>query len=229
MIPLVVIRPAPGCDATVGAARAMGLEAQAWPLFAIRPLEWEAPDPATIDGLLIGSANAMRQGGPALDLYIGKPVWCVGKITALAAKARGHDVIAVGEGGLQALLDGMPPGQRRLLRLAGRERVVLHPPAGTTLIERVVYASEPQPLAPGLARLLERPVLVLLHSAEAARHFASLCPDRANVSLACLAPRIAEAAGEGWRALEALEKPDDAALLALAARMCQDGSPSGKG
>ena len=53
MTPLIVIRPQPGCDASVAAARAFGLVAQGHPLFEVRPLEWDAPDPASFDALLI--------------------------------------------------------------------------------------------------------------------------------------------------------------------------------
>ena len=78
-----------------------------------------------------------------------------------------------------------------------------------------------------LMRVLVGPV-VLLHSAAAARHLAELCTqdgiDRATIALACLGPRIAEAAGAGWREVGVASRPDDAALLALAARMCQSAA-----
>ena len=43
MIPLAIIRPQPGNAATVAAARARGLDAQGFPLFAVTPLAWQAP------------------------------------------------------------------------------------------------------------------------------------------------------------------------------------------
>ena len=45
MIPLIVIRPQPGCDASVAAARARGLDAHGFPLFAVRALDWQPPAP----------------------------------------------------------------------------------------------------------------------------------------------------------------------------------------
>jgi uroporphyrinogen-III synthase len=225
----IVIRPEPGCAATVAEARAMGLEAHGFPLFAVRPLAWDAPDPASVDALLIGSANAPRHAGAALSRYAGKPAYAVGEATAEAARAAGLTVVATGRGGLQALLEGIVPAHRRLLRLAGHERVDLVPPDGIELAERVVYASETQPMPEALGRLLTARALphscVALHSAKAARHFAAevdrLAIPRARIRLVALAPRIAAAAGTGWASLGTASETTDQALLALAHRLCQ--------
>jgi uroporphyrinogen-III synthase len=222
MKPVIVIRPQSGCDATVAAARALGLEAHGFPLFAVAPVAWRAPEPDSFDALLLGSANALRHGGAALADYAGKPAYAVGRTTAEAASGAGFDVIATGQGGLQSVLELIHPEHRRLLRLSGRERVMLSAPAGIALAERTVYASEPQPMPPALAALLANPAIVLLHSAEAARHFAELCDSRTDIALAVIGPRVAEAVGQGWRALGIATDPDDTALLALASRMCQD-------
>lgn len=225
MIPLIVIRPQPGCDATVTAAREIGLEAHGFPLFEVHPLDWEAPDPASFDALLIGSANALRHGGAALAAFQGKPTYAVGAATAEAARAGGLEVVATGEGGLQALLGQLQPDHKRLLRLAGRENVPLAPPTGVTMTERIVYASEALPMPAELIGLLAEPAVILLHSAEGARHFAAQCDlhaiPRSHIALAALGPRIAEAAGEGWAAVASANRPADNALLALARDLCQ--------
>lgn len=225
MIPLIVIRPQPGCGATVAEARALGLDAHGFPLFIVRPLAWEAPPRDSFDALLIGSANALRHGGDALAGWRGTPAYAVGKTTAEAARTAGLDVVYTGEGGLQALLVNIEPEHRRLLRLAGHTRVPLHPPPGVIITERVVYASEAQPMPPALLIMLEKPCVVLLHSAEAARHFAALCSvpaiPRSRIALAALGPRIAEAVGGGWAQLASAPAPDDHALLELAREMCQ--------
>ena len=226
MIPIVVIRPQPGCDATVEAAHAQGLGARGFPLFEVRPVTWNPPSPDKFDALLLGSANAPRHAGPALAAYRGKPAYAVGSVTAKVAREAGLDVVATGAGGLKALLPLLAPGHRRLLRLSGRERVVLTPPRGVSIQERLVYASEPLPLPFELARLLAEPAVVLLHSAEAAHHFAELCDSeriaRARIALAAIGPRVARAAGEGWGALASAEAPSNTALHALAGQMCQD-------
>lgn len=228
--PPVVIRPQPGCDATVAAARALGLDAHGFPLFAVHGLAWEPPAPGSVDAILIGSANALRHGGAALADLRGLPAYAVGKATADAARLAGLDVIATGEGGLQAVLDRVAPEHRRLLRLAGREHVALFPPAGIALTERVVYASEPQPFPAELAAILGSRAVVLLHSGEAARHFAALCTDhaidRSRIALATIGPRVTAVAQTGWAALETAAAPDDHALLALAQRMCEEQARS---
>lgn len=227
-LPLIVIRPAPGGAATVAAARAQGLDAHGFPLFAIAPVAWDAPE--AVDALLLGSANALRHAGAGLARYAGMPAYAVGAQTAEAARGAGLDVVATGHGGLQAVLGAVAPAHRRLLRLAGAERVALTPPPGVTLIERVVYAAAPLAMPGPLALLLAARALpgavVLLHSAAAARHFdaeaARIGIDRGRIALAALGPRIAAAAGEDWRALRSAAQADDAALLALAREMCQD-------
>ncbi len=227
VLPVVVIRPQPGCAATLAAARALGLVAHGYPLFEVRPLGWDAPDPASFDALLVGSANALRYGGPALAQYRGKPAYAVGETSAGEARAAGLAVAGIGEGGLQALLGSLRPGHRRLLRLAGRERVALEPPPGVAIAERITYASEPLAMPDELTALLAGGALVLLHSAEAARHFAGQCDakaiGRSKIAIAALAPRIAEAAGFGWAAIASAPRPRDHALLALAQAMCQNG------
>lgn len=226
-MPVLALRPEPGCTATVAAGRKLGLDIHGFPLFAVRPLAWQPPPAEDVDALLLGSANALRHGGPALALYAGKPAWCVGESTAEAARAAGLEVRATGRGGLQQVVERIDPDHRRLLRLCGAERVDLALPPQAELIERVVYQSEAQPLPAEAARLLRQGALVLLHSGEAARHFARECDrlglTRDAIALAALAPRIAAAAGSGWRHVQIAASAEDSALLALADKMCHTG------
>lgn len=226
MKPLVVIRPEPGASATARAGQALGLDMRPFPLFQVRALDWQPLPPPEVDALLLGSANALRHGGPALELYRGLPAYVVGQATAAAAREAGLQVVAAGRGGLQQVLDRLAPGHSRLLRLAGRERVDLVVPEGVTVTTREVYASEAAPFPPELVSLLARPAVILLHSGEAAAHFAKDCDetgiDRGHLSLAAIGPRVAARAGAGWAALRSAAEPNDAALLALASQMCQD-------
>lgn len=222
-LPIVAIRPEPGCSATVAAGRARGLAITPHPLFAVEAVAWDAPDPDTVDAVLAGSANAFRHGGAALAAFAGKPVHAVGESTAAAARTAGFAVAAQGSGGLQQVLDRVPSGTR-LLRLAGEEHVSLAPPPRITITTRIVYASRPVAMPLALAEMLAGGALVLLHSAAAASHFAEQC-DRLNVprgqiSIAALGLRIAAAAGEGWAALRSAAAPSDDALLALTVEMC---------
>lgn len=224
-LPIIAIRPQPGCTATVEAGRALGLAIAPHPLFAIEPVAWDAPDPCAIDALLIGSANAVRHGGAGLAQFIAKPVYAVGGATAEAARAAGFTVAATGSGGLQGVIDQNVAPSLTLLRLAGDEHVPLTIPAQMRIITRIVYRSQPQPLGAGLAAILGTGALVLLHSAAAARHFAGECDrlgvPRSAIALAALGPRIAQAAGGGWASAHSAVTPCEADLLALVGEMCQ--------
>ena len=220
---ILAIRPEPGCTATVRAGRAVGLAIEGQSLFDVRPVTWEGPAADNIDALLMGSANVVRQGGCNLNLFRAKPVHAVGEATAAAAEAAGFVVASTGRVDLQSLVDALPT-PLRLLRLSGAEHVPLAAPAGIEVETRVVYESVPLPLPAELAAKLCRNALVLLHSAAAARHFASECDrckvPRSTIAIAALAPRIAEAAGQGWRDVRSAAEPTEAALLALARDMC---------
>lgn len=224
-LPVVAIRAEPGCSATVAAGRVHGLEMRPLPLAEIRPVAWNMPEGA-FDGLLLGSANALRHGGPAVDNLVDKLVYAVGETTAAAARERGFDVARTGRGGLQALLDDLAGEHLRLLRIGAREMVPLIPPGGIAVETVVAYESVALPLSSEQAALLRRPVIVLLHSAASAIHFAGECRRHrvhlAEISLAALAPRIAAAAGEGWAVVRTAPEPTEAALLALAREMCHD-------
>jgi len=221
---VLVLRPEPGNTRTCDAARARGLSPHAAPLFAYVSLDWHLPDGITWNGLLIGSAAAITQGSTTLEALRPIPVHAVGAATARAAQAAGFTVSTTGGGGLQPLVDTLPPG--RYLRLTGEAHVPLAPPSGVQIDNVIAYGAQPQPLDPlTIAQIRAGPVLALLHSAEAARHFAQQCAahglPRGTIALACLAPRIAQAAGDGWRTIGIAQTPDDDAVLSLAGQMWQ--------
>ena len=223
---LLALRPQPGLAATLERASAAGLAITGCALSEIRPVAWDCPDPAAYDGLLIGSANAILQGGESLARLAGKPVFAVGEATAEAARAAGFTVALTGSGGLQGVLDAIP-GPCHLLRIAGEEHVPLSPPAGVSFDTVIAYRSAALPLDPAAPLLASGEALVLLHSAATAQHFAAECDRlglaRERIALAALGPRIAAAAGEGWAAVHTAARPDEAALLALASELCQKG------
>ncbi len=229
MTPLIVIRPEPGCAATVAAGQALGLEALGFPLFTISPRRWDAPSASQFDALLIGSANALRHAGAALADYRALPAYAVGETTAQAVRAAGLTLAGCGQGGMQALLGMLDPAHRRLLRLGGEERISLVPPPDTSITDRVVYASTPAPFPPEMAELLRSGAVIALHSGEAARHLAAQCVahgiHRARLRLVALSGRIGAAAGQGWGEIAIAANPDDKALLALARQMCQEPAP----
>lgn len=224
---LIALRPEPGLAATLERARAMGLRVSGQALSEIRPLAWDCPDPAGIDGLLIGSANAILHGGEHLARLTGKPVYAVGEATAAAARAAGFTVAMTGSGGLQGVLDAVP-APSHLLRIAGEEHVPLMPPPGVTFAEVIAYRAVMLPLDPAAPLLASgqetAQPLVLLHAAATAAHFAAECDRlgllRSAITLAALGPRIAAAAGAGWGAIHIAPRPDEAALMQLAFDLC---------
>lgn len=225
MTRIFAIRPQPGFDQTVRAGRAAGLSIEGEPLFVIEPRAWDLPENCEFDGLLLGSANAVRHGGEPLAHLKHVPVHAVGSRTADAATAAGFRVERTGEGGLQSLVHALPAQPGRFLRLAGEDRVALNAPDHIRIVTRVAYASTARPIGKPFADALRGGGLVLLHSARAAAHFAEECQrldiDPSAIALATLGPRISAAAGPGWSRVEHAVEPSDAALLALAQGLCQ--------
>lgn len=224
---LLALRPEPGLAATLEKASAMGLAITGHALSEIRAVDWVCPDPDSIDGLLIGSANSFFQSTATnLAALSDKPVYAVGASTATSALAAGFTVAMTGSGGLQGVLDQIP-SPCHLLRIAGEERIELTPPAGVTFEEVTAYRSVALPLDPVADLLRSGTALVLLHSAATARHFAAECDRlglaRARIALAALGPRIAEAAGRGWGAVHTAALPDEASLMQLVFDLC--GAP----
>lgn len=227
--PVIALRPEPGLSATRALARSMDLTVIGAPLAQVVPVAWQAPEREAFDALLLGSANALRMAGPAIDRWRGSPALVVGETTGRAAREAGLAVVATGSGGLQAVLDqaAQHGRYRRLLRLAGESHIALEPPAGVVIETRVVYRLVYGPLVPELVAALadgQGGAVILLHSADAARHLAAECErlglDRARLTLAALAPRIAAAAGQGWGRVAVAAHPCDRAVLELARELC---------
>lgn len=222
---LLVLRPKPGLAATLASARALGLNAAGHALSRIIPVAWDAPDPSHIDGLLIGSANVFVHGGSELEAFRDKPVHVVGAATADAARAAGFAVATQGQGGLQKVLNALTP-PLRLLRIAGEEHIALNVPHGIAVTTVIAYRSQMLPLDAAVSTLRNRNAITLLHSAATARHFSTECQrlrlDHSDLVIAALAPRIAAAAGDGWRAVHIAPQPDDAALLEMVCDICND-------
>lgn len=213
---VAVLRPEPGNARTAAAIEAMGLIAIRVPLFTTFPVAWSPPDPAAYDAIVATSANAFRHGGEGLRALTSLPVLAVGAATAAAARAAGFTVTTTGERNAAALVAGVPG---RLLHLTGREH---RPVAGAAT--RIVYATgTPAIDAAQLSRLSGQ--VALLHSPRAAERLAALVPPpaRATIRLATLSAAVAAAADKGWAHVVAATVPTDDALLAVAARLVDQG------
>jgi uroporphyrinogen-III synthase len=217
---VLALRPEPGASATVQRARELGLDAVAIPLFTVEPLEWEAPEPEGFDGLLLTSANAMRHGGEHLTKLRALPVYAVGQATADAARDAGFDVAATGDADIDRLLDSIEADLRLLHPCGADRREPTEPRQGITAIP--VYRAKPID-RPDLAAA--KGAVALVHSPRAGRRLAELVRDRTSIAVAAISTAAAEAVGSGWEKVEAAEQPSDDALLALAARLCNNPHP----
>lgn len=212
MRPLVILRPEPAAKGTAAKAEALGLQVRCYPLFVAEPLSWALPD-GNFDALLVTSANAVRLAGrlPAL------PVHAVGPASAHAARQAGLDVVTVGSGGVEELLQRLP-SNLDLLHLAGEQRIL--PPAPAQRITSVaVYGMARCPLPP--PELLEGAV-ALIHSPAAGRRLAEVALRRDRVRVAAISEAAAAACGSGWARCEAAAEPSDRTLLSLAAKLCKE-------
>jgi uroporphyrinogen-III synthase len=210
MRPLVILRPEPGASRTAARAQDLGLDARRIPLFVIVPLEWRAPDPAGFDAIVLTSANAVRHAGEELAKLRPLPVHAVGEATAALARAAGFQVASVGEGGSRQM--PLPAGQR-LLRLAGRAHIDIG--VATTI---AVYEARAVGEPAGISELGD--CVATVHSPRAGRRLAELVAHRSTIAIAAISEAAARACGLGWEEVAVAEAPNDPALLALAARLC---------
>jgi len=222
-VKLLILRPAPGAEESAARARALGLDPIVAPLFEIRPIAWTPPAPAAFEAVMLTSANAARHGGDGMTPFLSLPCWTVGEATAEAAAARGFTDIRVGPSDGAALIEAMKAaGVRSAFHPCGLDHLPLED-AALRINRRVVYeARAAATLSPAMNAALDANALVLLHSPRAARTFAALASARrATTVLAAISAATAEAAGPGWRSLAIAPEPRDAALLELAAKLCQ--------
>lgn len=211
---LAVLRPEPGNGKTARFARARGFDVVQLALFDVAATDWAPPDPASFDGLLLTSANAVRLGGHGLATLRALPVLAVGAATAKAAGEAGFDVMMTGDAGADTVLQRAAQRFSRLLHLGGVDTTIA--PIGPVARSIAVYAARARAIAaPDAAELAG--TTALLHSPRAA---VALCTvlagaaiPRAALDLACLSGAIAAAAGTGWRGCAVAAAPTDDALL----------------
>jgi uroporphyrinogen-III synthase len=229
---LLIIRPQPGNDASAARAKAAGFDPVQLPFFEVRPRDWQAVDPADHDALLITSSNAVRHAGPQLGGLAGLPVHAVGKVSAQASKAARLIIASSGSRGVaEALEAAQAAGHKRLLWLAGEDRIAIAAPPGMYIDERIVYASETIALPETTKAAIAACPLVALHSPRAAKSFAAYVDAvglrRETFVLAAFSPAIATAAGTGWGGVATAAHPQDAALLSAAARLVKQAPITG--
>lgn len=219
---VLILRPQPGADITAERAVKSGLVPAVAPLFTIRPLPWQAPDPAAFDALLLTSANAARQAGGGLTSLLALTCYAVGETSSAAAVEAGFRDVRTGPADGAALLRLMETeGVRSALHLCGREHAL--PADSSVAVTAVpVYAADAVDSLPAEAEAaIAEGAVALLHSPRAAALFASLIgAERQGLRIAAISAASAEAAGPGWAAVAVAAEPRDQALLEAAAKLC---------
>jgi uroporphyrinogen-III synthase len=217
---ILVLRPEPAASVTVQRARELGLDAFSVPLFEIEPVPWSPPSGRKFDGLLLTSANAVRHAGEQIKALTDLPVYAVGAATAEVARDAGFDIALAGQGGVDRLLEVVPPGLR-LLHLCGEYRRMPRD-SNHEITPVVVQAAKP----------IERPdlsaasdVVAMIHSPRAGARFGELVGERRSILIAAISEPAANAVGPGWAAVEVADYLNDYGLLALAVRLCDKPLP----
>ena len=214
---VIILRPEPGATATFESATELGLEPVKLPLFGIERVAWSPPtDLSVFDGLLVTSAGAIREGGAGLGRLKSLPAYAVGAATAKAASEAGFEVATIGSAGLDGLLQSIDR-DLRLLHLAGEDRVDARD-ARQSITVIPVYRSR------AIEKIDAEPIdgsVALVHSPRAGARLAEVALDRSSITVAAISRAAAEACGDRWQMIAFAAEPSDAALLALAARLCE--------
>ncbi len=210
---VLILRPEPGARATADRARALRFTPVCVPLFEVVPVAWDAPDPAEYDAIAFTSANSVRHAGDTLSRYTHLQAYAVGETTTQAARAAGFARAIAGPSDAAAMRTLIPPGTR-LLHFAGHEA---HDLGGDAV---VVYRSREREITQADRAVIDASPLALVHSPRAGARLAALHRHPAATHLVAISQATARACGTGWASLAAADTPTDAAMLALAARLC---------
>lgn len=174
------------------------------PLMAIRPLAvTEAAAVQAADALIFTSQHAIAPVAGAV-LSRGRRAFCVGGLTAAAARAAGFEVCAEAEDAAALLRQILAaPARGTLLHARGNESAfplaARLAEAGRNAGELVVYAQHPQPPSPEAVALLNgtAPLLVAAFSPNSARLLAQAARQAtAPLALAAISPAAALACDE---------------------------------
>ena len=223
MIPLVLLRPQPGNNASATRAREMGLTVIQIPLFDVLPADGGPLPAGPFDALLLTSINGVRFGATIMSAFAGLPIYAVGEATAYAARIAGHQQVITGGGDAQSTAMMMAAdGRRNVLHIAG-EDVRPFDSQGMNILRHTVYRSvERDTDAVRTALKGLGPLVVAVHSPRAAIQFASLIPAtrRMRIHVVAISDAAARVCGKGWASVTVSEAPNDTALLHCVETLC---------
>lgn len=223
MIPLVLLRPQPGNDASATRAREMGLTVIQVPLFDVLPADGGPLPTGPYDALLLTSINGVRFGATIMAAFVGVPIYAVGEATAYAARLAGHENVITGGGDAQSTAAMMAAdGRSSVLHVAG-EDVRPFDSLSMSIQRHTVYRTVERDIAAVRAALsgLGRAV-VAVHSPRAGIQLTLLIPAtrRMRIHIVAISEAAARVCGKGWASLSISERPDDTALLHCVETLC---------
>lgn len=223
---LIVLRPEPGASSTMAKAAAMGMAATACPLFRFEPIDWTPPSAVDFDALMVTSAQTVRAGGVRLSGYRGLPAYAVGKATAQALGLAGFTNVITGNADGAAIATRIAAdGHRAVLHLAGGD-VAPFDPGPLRIHRETLYKAVEAADGGALAAKLKPGAILMVHSPRAGGRLATLLDMDARRALHIIAisSSALAACGDGWATGQAADLPNDAAMLALAALLCEGHS-----
>lgn len=222
-LPLLLLRPQPGNDASAKRARAMGLDAIQLPLFETERVDSEPLPEGPFDAVLITSANGARFAPELVAAMAHLPLYVVGEASAQAVQAQGHADVRIGggDGGSTAAMIAAD-GHAHVLHICGAD-VRPFDSHGLAIVRHPVYRAAERDAAE-VKPLLETPApaVAAVHSPRAGARLAELVsPERrAAIHIAAISQAAAQSCGAGWASLAVSAAPHDTALLACAKALC---------
>lgn len=226
---ILVTRSEPGASETATRLREAGFEPITESLFAIAPIDVEAPD---FDALAFTSANGVRRFA-LLSPRRDTPVFCVGERTAQEARAAGYTSVMSANaavGALAALIERNLLRGARLLHagnedtrgdLAGRLRASGYQ-ASFLPIFRAVPVEAPGPLLAAHLAGQASFDAVMIHSPRAAAILAGFTAGtigNAHLAVAAISAEAAEPLNGLADRIEVAAAPDGPALFSALARL----------
>ena len=213
---LVILRPEPGLSASLARAKEAGLEAIACPLMSVEPVEWSLPDLEAFDTLMFTSASAPAEAAEHRDALSALRVIAVGEKTAAAAREAGFTVAIVGDGGVDDLLEKMAD-EARILHLCGVN--FRKPEAAQAINHLPVYRAVPTGAEPPV----DGGHVYMVHSPRLGALLGMAIPEasRADKHVVAISQMAGVAVGPGWASVTMAPRPQDEAMLPVAAKLCQ--------
>jgi len=223
MMPLLLLRPQPGNDASAARARELGLTVIQIPLFDVLPADGGLLPTGPFDALLLTSTNGVRFGATVMAAFAGLPIYAVGETTAYAARFARHEHVITGGGDAQSTAAMMAAdGRRSVLHIAG-EDVRPFDSHGMNIYRYTVYRTVECDTAAARAALNGLgPVVLAVHSPRAGIQLSLLVPAtrRMRMHIVAISEAAARVCGKGWASVTVSERPDDTALLHCVETLC---------